>query len=108
MSKRKILSTTHFRGSFTNDKGKQWFWSTTVPNENTVGDSGEGYNRLSGAVNGFFAQQGIAVDDATMGKGPIGDYSKLEKIGPDHFVIHKYEARKAQPSTKSQKGIGHE
>lgn len=105
---RKILNTTVFRGEFTEDKGKQWFWTTIAPNGNVVGDGGEGYNRLDGAVNGFFSQQGIEVDKATMGKEPIGDYSKLEKIGADRFVICRYESVKKQPSTKSQKGIGHE
>lgn len=94
-SDRKVLSTTDFVGNATEDQGKQWFWSTKAVNGKTVGDGSEGYNRLTGAVEGFFSQQSVPNDvanaivrgDATLS----GPFSKLEKIGPDHFRITRYE-----------------
>jgi uncharacterized protein YegP (UPF0339 family) len=39
--------------------GAQWFWRTKAENGKIVADGSEGYNRLSGAVNGFLRSQGV-------------------------------------------------
>jgi hypothetical protein len=65
MTQNRLVTRTTFRKvpmpEF-DEKGPvfEWFWTTRSPNNEAVGgSSGEGYKELRGAVNGFFAQQGL-------------------------------------------------
>lgn len=74
-----IVATTEFERSAQNG---QWYWRTQSPNGEIVGGSmGEGYLELRGAVNGFFAQQGVAADDPA--------YSRLLKVTNILYRVEK-------------------
>jgi hypothetical protein len=79
----RIVSITDFTRT---DSRHQWYWHTQSPNGKIVGDSSEGYKRLTAAVTGFFAQQGIDPTDATLSS----PYSKLVKVNDDEYHIRKY------------------
>jgi Domain of unknown function (DUF1508) len=68
------------------DGPEEWYWHTQTTNGEVVGDGAEGYNRLSGAVQGFFAQQGVDPDDASLS----APYSKLEKVNDNVYQIKKF------------------
>lgn len=76
----RIVSVTEFEQSSQNG---EWYWHTKASNGEVVGGSmGEGYKELRGAVNGFFAQQGVAPGDPA--------YSELIKVSD---TLHRIEKR---------------
>lgn len=71
------------------DGPELWHWHTQTANGEIVGDGAEGYNRLSGAVHGFWAQQGVNPDDAQLSS----DYSQLERVNANVYQIKKFESQ---------------
>jgi hypothetical protein len=102
MPNRVLVSRTHFRknredtGGLDQDSQPQWQWrwATKAANDvDTVGVSGEGYDAINGAVNGFFSQQGIPNWAPESGglSANIPDGYTLQVMSHDHYVISKYE-----------------
>ena len=83
---RKLLHRTHFRRKPTGFAAWQWYWSKQSPNGKTIADGSEGYTELRGAMEGFFAGEGI---DFEWGTSPPEDYM-IQKFHSDHWVITKY------------------
>lgn len=102
---RKLLSRTHFQKS-RNDQTNQWewYWATESPNGEVVGDGGEGYERLVGSLNGFFAQQGVPFkpvpsEDVRFHDQMPPGYT-FQKIDAQHYVINKIEIKKSKSESK--------
>ena len=84
MVRSEVVSRTMFRQNETN---KLWYWHTKAMNNEIVADGGEGYHNKDDAIRGFFAAQGIPINDWKLWPE---NYSVIPGVSEDHFQINKY------------------
>jgi hypothetical protein len=91
-----IISRVHFRRR---EHAKfveyEWYWTEVAPNGKNISVGGEGYDELRGALNGFFASEGMPDWKPTSvqpGKimMPNNNYA-IQKFADDHYVITKFQ-----------------
>lgn len=88
MSERLLISqTVVYQG-----KDDRWYWYTKSMNGKKIGDSGQGYVDMKGAVNGFFAQQGFPDFDPSKKETWPENFGQPRPLptAKSHYVISAY------------------
>jgi len=72
----------------------EWYWTKQSPNGQKISVGGEGYGELRGALNGFFASEGLSDWKPTSiqpGKIVMPPGYSIQKFADDHYVITKFK-----------------
>ena len=77
-------------------KDEKWYWHTKSMNGKKIGDGGQGYTDMKGAVNGFFAQQGFPDFDTSNQETWPENFGQPRKLPNEQntFVISAYRKDK--------------
>lgn len=85
----------------------EWYWTKQSPNGQNIAVGGEGYAELRGALNGFFAAEGLPDWKPTSiqpGKIVMPDNYSVQKFADDHYVITKFKVAEPEDVEETDNG----